>query len=151
MMRQAILIFCCLITMSPGLPGQNISLAPGLYPDSVTVDSGSSGLYVTDAWSIAAAACEGGALTPSAFPNLTATMALADTMQSLKGLSKQTVMVELEVNDKGDVLHIRASRAKDAVLEYTLTQLLNRHLKAIPGHCGDVPVTFRWLWKVQWL
>lgn len=121
---------------------------PALYGSDFTIDSSRCGLYIANQWIMPTTTCEQDQL-----PQLDSVLAfLAGFTCSafMQTMAPQHCILEFNVNEKGNVTAVRASNARDGLLEYEVSEYWKQMPQWIPGTCQEQPTIFRLLYTLYY-
>lgn len=119
---------------------------PDLYGESFTIDSSRCGLYIANQWIMPTTPCEVGQV-----PRLDSLRAFLDAFSCtdfMKTLEPQHCILEFNVNEKGQVKDVRASNARDGLLEFEASEYCQQMPDWEPGNCTGHSSSFRILFTL---
>lgn len=121
---------------------------PVLYGSDFTIDSSRCGLYIANQWMMPITDCDNDQL-----PQLDSVLAfLAGFTCSafMQTMEPQHCILEFNVDERGNVTDVRASNARDGLLEYEVSEYCKLMPQWIHGTCQEQPTTFRILYTLYY-
>lgn len=119
---------------------------PGLYGEDFTIDSSACGIYLANQWIMPTSPCE-----VDQEPQPDSLLAFLDGFvctEFMQTLEPQHCILEFNIDEQGQVKDVRASNARDGLLEYELSEYCQDMPDWQPGTCGGNPNGFRILFTV---
>lgn len=119
---------------------------PALYGKDFAIDSSSCGIYVANQWIMPTSPCE-----VDQEPQLDSLLAFLEAFtctEFMQTLEPQHCILEFNINKQGQVKDVRASNARDGLLEYEVSEYCKQMPDWQPGTCAGSLSGFRILFTL---
>lgn len=122
------------------------SFDPALYGAGFTIDTSRCGIYIANQWILPTSPCEvDEEPQPDSLLAFLEGFTCTDFMQTLE---PQHCMLEFNIDKEGQVMDVRASNARDGLLEYEVSEYCQQMPDWEPGTCAGNPSGFRILFTL---